>query len=224
MEINDDSFLVTNIVNFSSEEMPVLPHVHVVDANNPASFSVEVDLFILIEPEVEWLVANEKYIKSRKSLTIILTTPDKKYLESDCSDIVDNILTVKSGRYKVFISDLIRSLTDDHIIGVDFGDFRTVMRQGGTASLYSGGYTKDDHFYMHYFEEYFLESIDYTKLKAIFIIIYFSMDFVHDLEDFEGVSIFFGNQFPDDSNVTFVVTGLFTNDPEGARVSAILID
>lgn len=224
MENNNESFLVTNIVNFSSEEMPVLSHVHVVNAYDLTSFSVEVDFFILIEPEVEWLVANEEYIKSKKALTLIVTTHEIDYIKSDYSEVVDNVLVVKNGSYKVFISDLIGALTGSHIIGVDFGDFRTVMRQGDTASLYSGGYTKDDHFYMHYFEEYFVESIDYTKLKAIFIIISFSMDFISDIEDFEHVSIFFRNQLPEDLNLIFVVTGHFTTDSQGARVSAILIN
>ncbi|WP_298722489.1 hypothetical protein [uncultured Oceanisphaera sp.] len=222
--VKSASSLVTNVINFSSECLDGLSKVHLVDKDEAGSISVEVDFFILIEPDLEWLSANQDDIRSKDALTLILTTAEKPYSGIDCPDIIDKVLVVSDGSYKVFINDIIDTLTSDNMIGVDFGDFRFVMREGSTATLYSGGYTKEEHFYMDYFEQYFVDSIDYTKLKALFIIISFSIDFISGIDDFEHVSNFFRGQVPEDLNLTLVVTGHFTLDQQGARVSAILVE
>lgn len=223
MLTNDDtSYLVTNVINFSSENLPDLPRVNLLDINEPGSMSVEVDVFVLIEPDLEWLTTNQENIRSRKALTIILTTADKPYTVAEYPDIIDNVIMVDSGSYSVFIKDLIESLTQKNMIGVDFADFRTVIRQGNTATLYSGGYTQDDHFSMGYFDYYFPEAIDFLNSKALFVNISFSLDFIADLDDFSTVCEFFREQMSPDSTV--VVTGHFTTDDKGARVSAILVD
>lgn len=221
MEINDDSFLVTNIVNFSSEEMPVLPNVHVVNAHDLTSFSVEVDFFILIEPDLEWLKSNLYIIKSREALTLVLTrNKDFDYFLKFSGEI-DKVIFVDDASCSELIGDIIMSLNSNSMMSVGFGDFKFMMQQGSEAMLLRGEYTKHTEFDNDYLYSSFLSKVSYENVKALFVLITFSFDYICDIDDFAEVASFFRNEAPEGAIVA--VTTRFTNDVNGARVSAILV-
>ena len=213
-------YLVTNVINFSSEIIDDLPKAYLVDINDVRSMSVEVDMIILIEPDLDWLEMHKELINAKEALTLILIRADKPYTASNFTATIDSIITVDRRSYQIFINDIIESVTQDHMIGVDFADFRTVMRKGdNTANLHSGGYTQLEHFYNAYFNYYFPDGIDFYNAKALFVIISFSMDYISGIDDFETVGDFFKSFMSPDA--TIVVTAHFNSDAEGARVSAI---
>lgn len=221
MENKDDSFLVTNIVNFSSEELPELPNVHIADANDTDSISVEVDLFILIEPDLEWLKKNLEVIKSREALTLMLTKNEDFDAFINFPDVIDKVIFVDDASCSELIVDIIMSLNSNSMMSVDFGDFRFMMRQGNEAMLLRGDYTKHTEFDDDYLYSSFLSKVSYENVKSLFVLITFSFDYICDLDDFADVASFFRNEAPE--GATVAVTTRFTNDVNGARVSAILV-
>ncbi|MGO2089130.1 MAG: hypothetical protein ACTH2P_05920 [Oceanisphaera sp.] len=172
------------------------------------------DLLMVIEPPTDWLLQHQAQLSEIFSCVII----SKK---DEASSKLKTIQLPQSVPYTHCVLDLTDAFNQPSLVGVDLGDFCTIISQGNRLHYYQSSWLTSKTLDSSNLSSHLKELDALSNIKGLFTVAALSQQHSHDIDAYIDIASFVRNKGNENTITACAVR--FTPDEPASRASVIAV-
>lgn len=172
------------------------------------------DLLMVVEPQADWLLQNQDRFAEVFACLIISK-------EGEAASTLKTIQLPQSVPYTHCVLDLADAFNQPSMVGVDLGDFRTIISQGSRLFYYQSPWLTSQTLEPSHLSPHLKELDAFSDIKGLFTVAALSFEHDSGIEAYADIASFVRDKGSENTVAACAVR--FTVDEPGSRASVIVV-